>query len=150
MSELTVLPGELSICRLPAESGIPAWAAPGEGAVRGDGAPPGTGSPRADGVARSPLTSVVWTADETSVVCASVVVPGDVRASSGWLALQVLGPLDLGLTGILASLARPLAEAGLALFTVSTYDTDYVLVKASSLEPALAALRAAGHIVRQP
>jgi hypothetical protein len=132
MSELTLLPGELSICRLPAESGMPAWAARGEGAARG------------------PLTSVVWTTDETSVVCASALVPADVQADTGWRALLVTGPLDLALTGVMASLAGPLAAAGVALFALSTYDTDYTLVKASSLEPALAALRAAGHIVRQP
>lgn len=128
--ELILLPGEVSICRLPAGSGVPAWAAPGKDAARG------------------PLTSVTWTLHETSVVCASVLVPDDVQADSGWRALEVMGPLELGLTGILASLAGPLAEASVPLFTVSTYDTDYVLIKMTRLETATAALRAAGHVVR--
>jgi hypothetical protein len=128
--ELILLPGDVSICRLPAGSGVPAWAAPGTSTARG------------------PLTSVTWTIHETSVVCASVLVPDDVQADEGWRALEVMGPLDLDLTGVLASLAGPLAEAGVALFAVSTYDTDYVLIKTPWLEAAMAALRAAGHSVR--
>jgi len=128
--ELTLLPGELSICRLPPGAGVPAWATPSKVEARG------------------PLTSVSWTVEETSVVCASALVPMDVQADSGWRALEVMGPLDLSLTGTLASLAWPLAEAGVALFALSAYDTDYVLIKAASLEPAVAALTAAGHRVR--
>ena len=128
--ELVLLPGELSICHLPAGSAVPAWAAPGASAARG------------------PLTSVTWTIHETSAVCASILVPENVQADSGWRALEVMGPLELSLTGILASLAGPLAEAGVALFAVSTYDTDYVLIKTSSLEAAMEALREAGHSVR--
>jgi hypothetical protein len=127
---LDVLPGELSISRLPAGSGVPAWAAPGKGAARGA------------------LTSVSWTSDETSVVCSSALVPADIPAEKGWRALKVAGPLDLGLTGILSSLALPLADAGIALFAVSVYDTDYLLVRQSSLDAAVTALEAAGHFVR--
>jgi hypothetical protein len=127
-----VIGGELSICRLPAGSGLPAWAAPSKGAARGA------------------LTTVSWTAEETSVVCASALVPADVAADPGWRALAVEGPLDLRLTGILASIATSLAEADVALFAVSTYDTDYVLVKAQELEAAKRALVAAGHSVRLP
>jgi hypothetical protein len=128
--ELILLPGELSICHLPAGSVLPAWAVPEVSAARG------------------PLASVTWTIHETSAVCASILVPDDVKADSGWRALEVMGPLELSLTGILASLAGPLAEAGVALFAVSTYDTDYVLIKTSSLESAIETLRAAGHSVR--
>jgi len=119
--DLTILPDELSICRLPAQSEMPAWA-----------------------VSRG-LTSVSWTAHETSVVCASSVVPAGVQADAGWRAFAVAGPLDLRLTGILLSIAQPLADAGVGVFAVSTYDTDYVLVKQSSLDAAIAALTAFGH-----
>ena len=66
----------------------------------------------------------------------------------GWRALAVAGPLDFGLTGILASLASPLAAAGVSIFAISTYDTDYVLVREQALAVAIDALRAAGHDVR--
>jgi hypothetical protein len=72
-------------------------------------------------------------------------VPADVRCEPGWRALAVKGPLDFGLTGILASIAAPLAEAGISIFAISTFDTDYVLVKAERLDDAVEALRRAGH-----
>jgi hypothetical protein len=72
-------------------------------------------------------------------------VPAGVRCEPGWRALAVEGPLDFGLTGILASIATPLAEAGISLFAISTFDTDYVLVKAERLDDAMEALRRAGH-----
>jgi hypothetical protein len=67
------------------------------------------------------------------------------RIEPGWRAIKVAGPLDFSLTGILATLASPLAEAGISLFAVSTYDTDYVLVREVDLGRAQAVLRAAGH-----
>jgi enamine deaminase RidA (YjgF/YER057c/UK114 family) len=76
-----------------------------------------------------------------------VAVPPDVPLEPGWRALSVAGPLDLGLTGVLASLAAPLAEAGVPLLAIGTHDTDHLLVKAADLDRALAALAAAGHEV---
>jgi hypothetical protein len=63
----------------------------------------------------------------------------------GWRALKVAGPLDFELVGILASLAVPLARSGVSIFAVSTYNTDYVLVKASLLDRAARTLREHGH-----
>jgi len=63
--------------------------------------------------------------------------------------LGVKGPLDFALTGILASLTGPLAEAGVSIFSVSTYDTDYLLVAEHDLERGIAALERAGHTVRR-
>jgi hypothetical protein len=92
--------------------------------------------------------SLTRTHDEVSVVCPAHVPPPDVRTrSDGWRCLRVDGPLDLALTGILLRLLRPLAAAGCAVFTVSTYDTDYLLVKQIDLPRALDALRAAGYVV---
>jgi hypothetical protein len=104
---------------------LPAWAAPGDGE----------------------LHAVVRTAAELTVVCAAARVPGDVRAERGWHALAVEGPLDLALTGVLASLLVPLARAGVSIFAVSTYDTDHVLVRSERLAEAVEALREAGHRV---
>jgi hypothetical protein len=93
------------------------------------------------------LHAVVRTPAELTVVCEGGRVPPDVRAERGWRALAVAGPLDLALTGVLLALLEPLAGAGVAIFAVSTYDTDHVLVPADRLGDAVAALRAAGHRV---
>jgi hypothetical protein len=124
--DLRVLPGALAIARLDPRDEPPAWAAAARAGV---------------------LHAVVRTADELSIVCPLDAVPGDVRAERGFRALQVAGPLDFGLTGVLAALAVPLAEAGVPVFAIATYDTDYVLVRGEHLADAVAALRAAGHRV---
>jgi hypothetical protein len=121
-----VRPGALAVARLDGGAPAPEWA-----------------SASADG----PLVALVRTTAELAVVCAEGAVPAGVRAARGWRALEVSGPLDLALTGVLASLAAPLADAGVPIFAVSTYDTDYVLVPGARLPDALAALRAAGHRV---
>ena len=81
------------------------------------------------------------------MVCAEQAVPLEVRHEAGFRALRVMGSLDLQLVGILLSLAQPLAEAGISVFSLSTFDTDYVLVRERDLERAVAALRSAGHEV---
>ncbi len=91
------------------------------------------------------LSSITCSADETSIVCAASIVPPDITVESGWRAIKVVGPLDFGLTGILCSIAQPLADAGVSIFALSTYDTDYVLVKESGLGSAIAALSSFGH-----
>lgn len=119
--DLALLPDTLAVCRLPPGTGSPPWLG-GEAFV-----------------------SVTHTPHETSVVCRAALVPSGVRAEPGWRALRVAGPLDFALTGILASLLSPLATAGVAVFALSTFDTDHVLVRETALDDALAALRAAGH-----
>lgn len=120
---LSVLPETLAVCRLASHAPIPAWTALGA------------------------LWSITRTPDELSIVCANEGVPDFVQAERDWRALQVAGPLDFALTGILAAIAGPLAEAQISIFALSTYDTDYVLVRARDLDRAVAALRAAGHHV---
>jgi uncharacterized protein len=93
------------------------------------------------------LDAVVRTPAELTIVCAAAAVPEGVRAERGWRALAVAGPLDLALTGVLVALLEPLARAGVAIFAVSTFDTDHVLVRADRLDDAVRALRAAGHRV---
>jgi len=93
------------------------------------------------------FVSITHTADELSVVCAQHAVPLDVKADRDWRALKVEGPLDLALTGVLASLANPLAEARINIFAISTFDTDYLLVKGYNLDRACEVLRQAGHNV---
>jgi len=76
-------------------------------------------------------------------------VPPDVRCERDYRAFRVRGPLPLDLIGILAAIANPLAEAGLGIFAISTFDTDYVLVKSRDLAVAVAALETAGHQVKR-
>lgn len=74
--------------------------------------------------------------------------PQDQLSNAGWRALMVLGPLDFSLTGILASLAQPLAEAEISIFAISTFDTDYILIKDENLNTAAAILRENGHRIQ--
>jgi len=120
--ELTLIEGRFAVCRLAPDAASPAWAAQG-------------------------FSSITRTAGELSVVCAEDAVPPGVQREPGWRILQVAGPLDFGLTGILLSIARPLAEAGVSIFAISTFDTDCVMVRESTVEKAIRALEAAGHRV---
>jgi uncharacterized protein len=85
--------------------------------------------------------SVTRTADETSVVCREELIPAGYLQERGFRLFKVEGPLDFSLTGILSSLLTPLAAAGIAVFTISTYDTDYLMVKGDKLEEAASALK---------
>ena len=123
---LTLIPGRLSICRLDPDLPLPAWAI------------------------RAPVWSITRTEDELSVVAPEESVPDGVRRDEGWRALQVEGPLDLSLTGVLASVAEPLAEARIPLFAISTYDTDLVLIRNQDARAAVEALRRRGHRVSDP
>lgn len=120
--DLAQLPGRYAVCRLPADAGTPAWA---------------------DGE----FVCVTRTVEELSVVCREDAVPEGVRCERGWRCLRVAGTLDLSLVGVLASLLVPLAEAGVGVFCVSTFDTDYLLVREADVDRAMPALREAGHRV---
>jgi len=122
---LQLLADRLAVCRLPADSAVPSWACTG-----------------------GALASITRTPDELSVVCREAAIPIGTRCERGWRLLKVLGPLDFGLTGILDALTGPLARAEVSIFAISTFDTDYLLVREVQLEEAVAALSAAGHSVR--
>jgi hypothetical protein len=120
--KLTVLQGEYSIWRLGADAPFPT-------------------------VGPAGFLSITRTADELSVVSLSAEVPEWARSEAGWRCLKVEGPLPFEMTGVLADLSEPLAGAGIPIFVVSTYDTDYLLVRARDLETACSSLRDAGHVV---
>jgi hypothetical protein len=88
--------------------------------------------------------SLTRTEDELSIVCEERAVPSDVPAERGFRMLAVEGPLDFSLTGVLASISGALAGAGVSLFAISTFDTDYILVRNDRVEDALSALGSAG------
>lgn len=96
---------------------------------------------------RAALVALTLTRDELSLVVPEDAAPPGAQVEAGWRALRVAGPLDFALTGILAALAEPLARAGVSLFALSTYDTDYILVREAQLPRALETLRAAGHTI---
>ncbi len=121
---LSVLAPLLAVCRQDPRAGIPSWALEGD------------------------FFAVVRTPGELSVVCPEARVPAGTARDGGWRGLEVDGPMALTLTGVLAGLTGPLARAGIAIFAISTHDTDYVLVKEERLAAAREALRRAGHTVR--
>ena len=102
------------------------------------------------GSAGQGLVSVTRTPTELSVICPAASAPEGAQVEAGWRLLTVRGPLAFTLTGIIAALANELAAAGVALFTLSTFDTDHVLVKSADLSRAVDTLRAAGHEVSLP
>ena len=126
-----VLGEQLAVCRLPSEARVPAWALEGG------------------------FFCVVRTQDELSIVCTEDActedactvdrIPDGAPVERGWVALKLEGPFPFSMTGVLASFLQPLAEAKIPIFAISTFDTDYVLIKRQNLEQAVAALGAAKH-----
>ncbi|MBA7698577.1 MAG: ACT domain-containing protein [Calditrichaeota bacterium] len=94
---------------------------------------------------RARFWSVTRTDKGYSIVLPEENVPPGWQAETGWRGLKVQGPLDLDLTGVLASITTPLAEAKVSIFAISTYDTDYILVREKDLEKAKQVLMASGH-----
>lgn len=124
---LRILDGDYSVNRLPGSDSIPAWA-DGNGFV-----------------------SISRTTEELSVLCLSQRVPKslqeDRQSETGWTCLQLVGPFAFTLTGILLAVLEPLAAANIGIFAVSTFDTDYVMVKHTHLAQAIEALTRAGHTI---
>jgi len=121
---LSVMPNKIAVCRMENDAQIPSWAT------------------------NDSFFSISKTDDELSIVCSEDSVPDNVKSEKGWRLFKVEGPLDFSLTGILASLANPLAESKISIFAISTFDTDYVLVKDENLDEAVKVLSAFCNIQR--
>ena len=93
------------------------------------------------------FSSITRTTDELSIVCLKENVLADISTPPNWACLKLEGPFPFSLTGVLLSFIEPLSCNGIPIFAISTYDTDYVLIKANDLARAVATLRAAGHRV---
>ena len=115
----TVEEGRWAVARLGPEAGVPEWA---ESEV---------------------FCSVTRTRDELSVVCPERAVPGGVRSEGGWALVRLEGPFPFTAVGVLSSVLAPLARARVSIVAVSTFDTDYVLVKEEDLGRAVEALERA-------
>ena len=98
---------------------------------------------------KSAFLSYFGTIYECSAVCEQHLVPDDVQSEPGWRALKVKGPLSFELTGVLSQLIEPMAEVQASIFAISTYDTDYILVKQSDVKRVIAALEERGHKVKR-
>jgi L-amino acid N-acyltransferase YncA len=120
---LTAVPGTYAVCRLDAGAAVPAWATAGL------------------------FLSISRTAEELSVVCPQDAVPADVRGERGWACLRVAGAIPFGVVGVLYRLTAPLSVAGVSVFVVSTFDTDYLLLKETDRARAVDVLRRQGHTV---
>jgi hypothetical protein len=120
---LALLSDSFAVCKLRAGEKVPSWSLIGS------------------------FSSLTRTPDEVSIVCSQELVPEGIQAVRGWRSLKVEGKVDFTLVGILSSLTSSLAHVGIVVFVISTYDTDYVFVKESELDRAVAALRNAGHDV---
>lgn len=122
---LFVEPGEYAVCQLEADEPMPPW------------------------LPAAPFWTVTRAGDELSVICSAEAVPHYSSHESGWRLLRMVGPFPFNLTGILESVLAPLAAADVGILAISTFNTDYILVKHTRLAVAIAALRAAGHVVRE-
>ncbi len=120
---LLLLPDLFAVCRLAPDASVPAWAAAGG------------------------FSSISRTANELSIVCRQDAVPEGIKSERNWHCLRVAGTIDFALVGVLTSLVTSLAEAGIGVFVISTFDTDYLLVKANDLDRAVVALRLSGHSI---
>jgi len=118
--KLTAVPGIFAVSRINPGEAIPKWATDSE------------------------FFSINKTDGELSVVCEEAKVPEDIQSEKNWKLFKVEGPLGFGLTGILDSIAHPLAQARISIFAISTYDTDYVMVKSSDFDSARKALQNSG------
>ncbi|MCH8316851.1 MAG: ACT domain-containing protein [Planctomycetes bacterium] len=131
MSEIDItmewLPGRYAVCRFDPSASIPGWALAGGGFV-----------------------SITHSERELSIVAAESIVPAEVKAERGWAAMRVVGKLDFSIVGLLAKLTGALAEAGIPCFAISTYDTDYILVKQQDADDAAEALGKVAQVTRRP
>lgn len=121
---LILEPGEFSLLKLGAGDPLPAW------------------------LPQAPFWTVTRAVDELSIICSADAVPYGTNREAGWRLLRLEGPFAFDQSGILASVLTPLAAADIGIMAVSTFTTDYVLVKDARLLQAVGALRTAGHVVR--
>jgi len=113
---MKLLKEKYGICRLDKKNSIPVWAQ------------------------NSDFFSITKTCDELSIVCSQDNIPNDIKCEKDWRILKIEGPLDFSLVGILASISAILAQKGISIFAISTYDTDYILVRNKDIDNAIKSL----------
>lgn len=113
---MKLLEEKYGVCRLDKTAAIPKW------------------------IENGGFFSITRTEDELSIVCSQDSIPKDVKCEGDWKVLKIEGPLDFSLIGILSSISAVLAEKEISIFAISTYDTDYILVKSKDIDKAIEAL----------
>jgi hypothetical protein len=121
---IIVVDGVFAVCRLAPDAPIPGWSTAGD------------------------FCSITRTADELSIVCRQDAVLEGITCERGWRCLRVAGTMPFSVVGVLASMMAPLADARISVFAISTFDTDYLLVKAEDLERTIEVLRRQGHTIQ--
>lgn len=120
---LTVLKDKYAVSKTDHDSGVPDW------------------------VKASEFFSITHTADEYSIVCCQDMIPGNIKQEKDWRILKIEGPLDFTMIGILSSISGILAFHRISIFAISTYNTDYIMLKENDLEKAVNALQCEGYII---
>lgn len=120
---ISVFAEKLTICKLDKDADVPAWAL------------------------HHAFVCITRTEEELSLVAPEALVPAHLPHDRGWQGFKVEGPLDLTLYGVLAALITPLAQAGISVLAIATFDTDYFLVKETQVEQAVALLCQEGYHV---
>lgn len=118
--KLEILTGEYSVCRLSPDANIPKWAL-------------------------SHFSSITRTGHELSIVCRSQAIPDGVQREDGWKLFRIAGQLEFSMIGVIAAISKVLCEASISIFVISSFDTDYVMVKADQFAHAAESLTAAGY-----
>ena len=121
---MRILPDRLAVCRFEPSAPLPDW------------------------IDQAGFSSITRTAEELSVVCSEERVPPGTESETGWRCFQLLGPFNFSEIGIISSLTQPLTESGVSLFVISTFDTDYLMVKEKDFARAIDVLTAQGHQVK--
>lgn len=121
--EIRTVPGRYAVSRLDADTILPDW-------LQGIG-----------------FKAVVYSEDETTLVCLEERVPPDITSERGWACLRTMGPFPFDAAGVVASLIAPLSNNAIGVFVVCTFDGEHVLVPYKKLNAAIEYLEAAGHTV---
>jgi hypothetical protein len=121
--KLSLLKNKYAICSLPKDAPIPEWA-----------------------LAQS-LASINRTDKELTIVCKQDIIPSQYQSDLNWRCFKIDGSFDLNQIGVISSISSPLADAGISIYVISTYDTDYFLIKDDNLEKTISTLSASGHSI---
>ncbi len=122
MHRFSLIPGDWTVVKLAPDAPVPAWA-----------------------TASATFFSVTRTTEELSIICPLEAVPNVTGSELRWSLFKIEGPFSFAAVGVLASFGTPLANAGISILAVSTYDTDYLLVRSADEAAARQCLNLAGH-----
>ena len=123
--KLTLLKDKYAICSLPNDALIPDWAL------------------------TQSLISITRTKKELTIVCKQDIIPPEIQSDLNWRCFRIDGSFDLNQTGVISSISSPLADAGISIYVISTFDTDYFLVKQQNLDQTISTLSNSGHSLKK-